>query len=871
MQAFRVLIASEDRATVVAFQQAMGQAEYEVHAVDNGSALLAKARECRPDLVFLDMDMPNDGAIEAFRAIKDDEEAAAIPVICVTAESFTEQVLETYNIEKCDYFKKPFTAREVLMRVEAQVELRRTREELKAKAAELQELNDKLANMIRIDPLTNLLNRRAWDEMVIQQHELFQRYGHPYGVVMVDVDHFRAFNDLYGHRAGDEFLRRVSEAILNVCRKADRVGRYGGEEFVVLAPETDADKAVQLADRIRRAIWTLDVVQAVGSSPVHMSASVGVSVSAASLSWGDVLRKAEDALHVAQRTGRNMVYADRGYASESTPASVAATLLQKKTEAQTGGAGNKMEVLVVDDEPTNRAVCKGCLQRVGYLVREAGDGHDALVKIGEHVPDVILMDVMMPGMDGLECTKKLRANPETRDIPIIILSALARTEDILAGLQAGADEYLSKPVRSSELVLRVQSMARLQRERVNLLNSYDERGKQMSILTRLVEYCREVSLCKRVDEVLRRTITTVADVMECRRVSIMLPDKGEQHLSIVSSIGMDDKLTKVMNVPLDAPIAGHVFASGQAVIVNTEAEAGARPDDYAAPYFASVPLLSAPLNAGGKVVGVVNATDKNGGVPFEARDLEYIELISKVAGTTIHDIHMREARDQASDSIMVGLASLAESRDNDTGKHLDRVTRFCLMLAETLQESDQLRDVINDEFLYKLERSVPLHDIGKVAIPDNILNFPGRLNDEQMAVMRTHAAAGAATIQSLISRAPGVCFLEMAADIARYHHERFDGKGYPDGLSGKNIPLAARIAAVADVYDALTTRRVYKLAFSHDKAMTIILEGSGSAFDPEVVEAFVQCEKNFADLAQTLADEIESQEEAAPQLALSAN
>jgi PleD family two-component response regulator len=160
MQAFRVLIASEDKATVVALQQAMGQAAYEVHAVDSGAALLEKARECKPDLVFLDMDMPQNGAVAAFRSLKDDSEMATIPVICLTAESFAEPVLETYKIEKCDHFKRPFTAREVLMRVEAQVELRRTREELKAKAAELQELNDKLANMIRIDPLTNLLNRR---------------------------------------------------------------------------------------------------------------------------------------------------------------------------------------------------------------------------------------------------------------------------------------------------------------------------------------------------------------------------------------------------------------------------------------------------------------------------------------------------------------------------------------------------------------------------------------------------------------------------------------------------------------------------------------------------------------------------------------
>jgi len=204
---------------------------------------------------------------------------------------------------------------------------------------------------------------------------------------------------------------------------------------------------------------------------------------------------------------------------------------------------------------------------------------------------------------------------------------------------------------------------------------------------------------------------------------------------------------------------------------------------------------------------------------------------------------------------MVALAKLAEYRDNDTGRHLDRVTRFCLVLAEALRERDAYRKLIDAQFLYNLERSVPLHDIGKVAIPDEILLFPGRLNDEQMAVMRTHTDTGANTIQALIARAPGVSFLEMATDIARYHHERYDGKGYPTGLKAEAIPLAARITAVADVYDALTTRRVYKEAFSHAKAVEIIREGSGTQFDPAVVEAFLNRQATFAKLAETMADE----------------
>jgi putative two-component system response regulator len=610
-------------------------------------------------------------------------------------------------------------------------------------------------------------------------------------------------------------------------------------------------------------VWALGIPHAATTGLARATVSVGVAVCGPA-GWEDVLKRADAAVLVAKRAGRNMVYSDQAISTEPTQAPAGPPESQPQADKQPS-----IQILVVDDDPTNRAVCRGCLQRGGYQVREAADGYIALEEIQKSPPDVIIMDVMMPNMDGLECTRTLRADPDTRDIPIIIVSALSRTEDILAGLQAGADEYISKPIRASELMVRVQSMARLHRERADLLHSYEQRGRQMRLLTRLVEFCRAVGLCDQTEDVLQHTVATLSDVVECGRVSIMLPDEDEKSLRIVSATGMDKSLADTVVVPVGTTIAGRVFASGHPTVVNTRAEAAANSGDYQAPYFASVPLISAPLDAAGRVVGVLNATDKRGSLPFESRDLEYIELISKVAGTAVHDIRMREAREKASDSIMVALASLAECRDNDTGRHLERVTKFCLLLAEALQHTDEYRGQIDADFLYKLERSAPLHDIGKVGIPDSILLYPGRLNPEQMAVMRTHSTVGARTIESLISRAPGVCFLEMARDIAAHHHERFDGTGYPDGLAGKSIPLAARITAVVDVYDALTSRRVYKEACSHDKAVTIILEGSGTAFDPDIIEAFIQQEKTFADLARTLADAGEPEFRAQPQPALS--
>jgi len=463
--------------------------------------------------------------------------------------------------------------------------------------------------------------------------------------------------------------------------------------------------------------------------------------------------------------------------------------------------------------------------------------------------------VMMPDMNGLECTRKLKANADTGDIPIIMLSALSEGNDILAGLEAGADEYLTKPVRTTELVLRVRSMARQHQDHRDLLRGYEVRGEHVRILMCLVEFCRVVGTSRRLDEVLEHTIGAISDLAHSRRISIMLPEGEEQRLKIAASSGMDVELASTITVPVGEPIAGQVFVSGRSIVINSEAEGPANRETYDSRFFASVPLICTPLGAAGQVIGVLNVTERIGGQPFGENELEYIKLIAKVATTAMQEILSREAHVQASDSIMVALAKLAEHRDSDTGLHLDRVTRYCCILAEELRGQDEYRDQIDEAFIHNLVRSVPLHDIGKVAIPDEILLYPGKLNAKQMEVMRTHAVIGANTIDALIERSPSVDFLKMAADIARNHHEWYDGSGYPHGLKAHAIPLSARITALADVYDALTTKRVYKEAVDHDEAVTVIGGFSGTQFDPVVVQAFRNHECEFARLATELADE----------------
>ena len=205
-----------------------------------------------------------------------------------------------------------------------------------------------------------------------------------------------------------------------------------------------------------------------------------------------------------------------------------------------------------------------------------------------------------------------------------------------------------------------------------------------------------------------------------------------------------------------------------------------------------------------------------------------------------------ETRDLA----MFALAKLSESRDPETGAHIERVQSFARLLAQYLSTTERYSDVIDNNFVRLIFQTAPLHDIGKVAIPDAVLLKPAKLTAGETAIMKTHAAIGAQTLDASLQRFPNVQFLQMARDIAMSHHERWDGTGYPDRLTGREIPLAARIVALADVYDALTSRRVYREALSHAQAKLLIVSERGTQFDPDIVDAFLKTETNFISIKE---------------------
>jgi putative two-component system response regulator len=361
-------------------------------------------------------------------------------------------------------------------------------------------------------------------------------------------------------------------------------------------------------------------------------------------------------------------------------------------------ATDKRTVLVVDDTPDNLALMSALLRTV-YRVKLASSGARALqITAARPLPDLILLDIMMPEMDGYEVMRQLRADPETSDIPVIFLTAMSAADDEQTGLDMGAVDYITKPINPAIVMARVHNHIELKLARDFL---QDQR--------RLLEH-----------EVQKRTREIVA----------------------------------------------------------------------------------------------------------------------------IQDVTVR------------AMALLAETRDNETGNHIRRTQHYVRALALALCRHPRFCEELTPDNIELLFKSAPLHDIGKVGIPDRILLKPGMLDREEFEIMKTHTTLGRDAIRNAeAEQSMEMPFLRFAKEITQSHQEKWDGSGYPEGLIGELIPVSARLMAVADVYDALISKRAYKAAFSHDKATEIITNGAGSHFDPDVVEAFIGIAEDFRSIAQRYIDD----------------
>ena len=350
---------------------------------------------------------------------------------------------------------------------------------------------------------------------------------------------------------------------------------------------------------------------------------------------------------------------------------------------------DKPRLLIVDDTPANIRILHELL-RDDYDVRVATGGQAALdLAFSETPPDLVLLDVVMPDMDGYEVCSRLKADPRTRQVPVLFVTSLNDEEDEAKGLSLGAVDYITKPYRAGLVKARVRNHLELKRHRDDLAAMVRERTTELA-------------------------------------------------------------LTKAVTIE--------------------------------------------------------------------------------------------------------SLATLAETRDPETGGHIRRTQHYVRVLAERLRQEHPAEWVLDDATVELLFLSAPLHDVGKVGVPDHILLKPDRLTDEEFAIMKQHTVYGRDALALAEARLGQNSFLRLGAEIAYSHHERWDGSGYPLGLKGKDIPAPGRLMALADVYDALISRRVYKLPYPHTQAVTIIVGGRGSHFDPAVVDAFLVEAERFRAVAIEHAD-----------------
>lgn len=357
----------------------------------------------------------------------------------------------------------------------------------------------------------------------------------------------------------------------------------------------------------------------------------------------------------------------------------------------------KPTILVVDDSPDNLSLMSGLLRDL-YKLKVANNG-DKAIKIaqGDKKPDLILLDVMMPGLSGYEVCELLKGDPTTRDIPIIFLTAMTGADDEKKGLELGGADYITKPVSPPIVLARVKTQ------------------------------------------------------LQNKAAADFLRDQNAYLEKEVS-----ERTKEVMAIQ---------------------------------------------------------------------------------------------------DVTILSMASLAETRDSDTGNHIRRTQYYVLALARALQSHPRFSEYLTEQNIKMLFKSAPLHDIGKVGIPDRILLKPGKLDPDEFEIMKTHTTLGRdALANAEKSLGTDVDFLNMAKEIAYSHQEKWDGSGYPEGVGGDDIPISARLMAVADVYDALISRRVYKEGMPHEKAYAIIQEGGGTHFDPDMVEAFSRIHEEFREIAQKYAD-----------------
>ncbi len=400
------------------------QAQHKAVVAKTGEEALQLIENDSFDLIIMDVEMPGLNGFETTRLMREWFGDHWVPIIFVTGKSDDNSVCEGIEAGGDDYLTKPISQVILNAKIRAMERIVTMRNQMNALNAELEALSQR-------DSLTQLYNRRTFDELAAKQWSSVNRYNRPTSVLMMDVDHFKKFNDRYGHPAGDDCLQRVAQAIKSrVHRPDDIVARYGGEEFIVLLPDTDFDGAITVGNAVREAVQNLKIPHESSSTGQFVTTSVGVACSD-SINGADLetlVATADKALYQAKQQGRNRVYA------------------RKEQPHKT--------VLIVDDDQNHLQQMSESLRNHCNIVT-LETGHECVDIAHSLRPDLILLDIDMPGMDGVQVCEQLKADTKTQRIPVILISANDREKQLAKANTAGADEYMHRPIDEELLLSKV--------------------------------------------------------------------------------------------------------------------------------------------------------------------------------------------------------------------------------------------------------------------------------------------------------------------------------------------------------------------------------------------------------------------------------
>lgn len=497
-------------------------------------------------------------------------------------------------------------------------------------------------------------------------------------------------------------------------------------------------------------------------------------------------------------------------------------------------AGNS--ILIVEDDVLVSETLKKMIESNGsFFIQQAYSGHEAL-KILEYLDvDIILSDIQMPGMDGIELLRKVKATIPL--IPVAIITGFPSIDIAIKAMKEGASDFIVKPFQMEKIDLLIQKLVRerqlllensklnrelQQKKEIEVLNdALSKKVKELTLLYNIGEAFNATSFDS--DNLFDKVVEYAAEISGARKVSLMIMDKDINRLIVKASKGLSGKEVEEKSVRIGEGIAGKAAAEGKPMLIGDSHGSPDIVEALSGKYEMGL-SVSAPIFIKGKIFGVVNTSDKENGGKFSGDDVKLLLMMVQRAALSLENYALYESVYNNLVDTLLSLVSTIEAKDPYTKLHSHRVTQWSIEIAKAMKLPQGDIDIIKSAGI--------LHDIGKIGIPDSVLMKPGKLTDAEYQIIKTHPTIGENIVMPLN-------LLAKERALIRNHHERWDGNGYPDGLKGEENPLVARILAVADSYDAMTSERVYREAKKDEEALLEVKRCSGSQFDPDVVESFL--------------------------------